>query len=66
MVRFLGRAGNAVSFYRMSDVFVMVARVMNDGTVVKDEGFGLAYFETALGAFSARRVFPTEAFWPGF
>jgi len=47
-VRFLGYVKDVVPFYRMCDVFVMVADVVRDGKTVKGEGFGLVFIEAAV------------------
>jgi phosphatidylinositol alpha-1,6-mannosyltransferase len=46
-VRFFGQVGDVTPFYEECDVFVMVAETVDDGTVIKGEGFGLVYIEAA-------------------
>jgi phosphatidylinositol alpha-1,6-mannosyltransferase len=46
-VRFFGQVQDVTPFYEECDVFVMVAETIDDGTVIKGEGFGLVYIEAA-------------------
>jgi len=46
-VRFFGQVQDVTPFYEECDVFVMVAETVDDGTIIKGEGFGLVYIEAA-------------------
>ncbi len=46
-VRFFGQVQDVTPFYDECDVFVMVAETIDNGTVIKGEGFGLVYIEAA-------------------
>jgi phosphatidylinositol alpha-1,6-mannosyltransferase len=47
-VKFFGQVCDVARFYRECDVFVMAADVVDDGRIIKGEGFGLVYVEAAL------------------